>query len=100
MSNGTSQLALDTIALSKRISHWESFDAKQRRDIIELIRDAEELREAGKISDELFYFAVKAAISYLINREIETHFSDYIVRRFYPKVREIVETGAFYTRKC
>lgn len=95
MSNGASKLAGDTSILLKSMSHLESFDAKQRRDIIELIRDAEELREAGKISDELFYFAVKAAIFNLISREIDTHFSDYIVRRFYPKVWEIVETGVF-----
>ena len=99
MSNKTSKLAGDTTIVPKRISDWESFDAKRREDILALIRDAEELREAGTISDELFYFALKAAISNFISGEIDAHFSDYIVRRFYPYVREIVETGAFYTRK-
>jgi hypothetical protein len=83
MSNVSAKILKTPLSLSKR--------AYNER--IKLIRDAEELREAGKISDDLFYFAVKSAMCDIISRRIDTHFSDYIVYTFYPKVREFVEEG-------
>jgi len=85
MGNGTSKILKTQLSLSKRVNNER----------LKLIRQAEELRESGKISDDLFYFAVKSAMSDIISRRIDTHFSDYISCRFHPKVREIFEEVVF-----
>ncbi|MBN1806831.1 MAG: hypothetical protein JW837_16405 [Sedimentisphaerales bacterium] len=97
MGNGALKLVRDTTVSPKSTKYgywWESFDPECRGDIIKLINDANELKDSGKITDELYLFVLKTVIYNIISREVDTHFSDYIARRFYPKVNEIVDRAA------
>lgn len=67
--------------------------AEEESDILEFLHNAEELKDNGKISDELFRFAVRAAVLNVLNSEIHGDFSSYIERKLEPMLREMLESG-------